>query len=243
MLKIKKIFFVIIVCLSTISVVAQQDAKSILEELKKRLSEKENYQTDVLYKVFKGYQSEEPHETSSGVFFKKGNNVYSKMAEAEIVSTKDLYLKINHKEKAILVANGSQEIQNADQFNLDELFQYLDVDTLKVNTTSWEIILKAKPITQLPFSSIEIEIDKKTYNIKSQVFYYVSQIDFSKELRKTDLAPAKLEVTYKNYRTNKFTLSDKVFNSKQYVVKKNTKYVAVNKYKGYDIVDVIQPKK
>ncbi len=222
---------------------AQEDAKSILKEFKDRYSNRENHQADLSYKVFKGHDAKIPHENSKGIYYKKGNSVYSKIAEAEIINTPSLYLKINHKEKAILIANGTNLSASANQFNLDQLFQFLDIDTLVVNPTSWKIVLKAKPITQLPYSTVEIEIDKSTYNLKRQVFYYINKIDFSKELKKSDIASVKLEVTYKNYKTKKFTLTNKVFDIKQYISKKNAKYIAVNKYKGYDIVDIVRENK
>jgi outer membrane lipoprotein-sorting protein len=217
---------------------SQEEAKQVLEKFKKHYFSLENYQANVAYKIYKGHESKVPYEISKGVYFKKGDNLYSKINEVEIINTINHYLKVNHQEKAVLLANGSKKPKNVNEFNIEELLKYLDIDSFKQTDLSWEIVLKSKPITQLPFSSLKIVIDKKTLNLKKQVFFYFRKMDFSKQLKKTDNAQVKLEVNYSNYKLNSFSVSDYVFNIKRYLKKTKDTYIGVNICKKYQIINI-----
>lgn len=230
------------ICFSFPYLVAQKEAKDILEEFRKKYTQRSDYQAEIIYEVFKGFDSEIAHQKSTGVLLKKGNKMYTNSDEAEIISTSNYYIRVNHKEKAILLTDGINIEKSASQFDLNQLFEFLDIDSLVSNAESWRIILKAKPITQLPFSAIHITIDKETYEIKSQVFYYINKIDFSQDYRKTDISNVKLKITYKNYTVKEFTISDRVFDSKNYLNLKNKKYIPTIRYKGYDIINKLTNK-
>ena len=238
MQKIKHYFVLFCILFFSLKLISQENAKSILKEFKDRYISTENYQTDVFYEVYKGHDSKIPHQKSTGVVYKNGNSAYSKIGDVEIIDTKEMHLRVNHDEKAILIAN-SQQNNTPNQFDLESLFDYLDIDTLEVNPSSWKIVLKAKPITQLPFSSIEITIDKNTFRLKKQVFYYINKIDFSQNVKQSEFDSAKLVVKYKNYKTKNFTLSNTIFKISKYVLKSKQKYIGAGKYENYDIIDIL----
>ena len=208
----------------------------LLNKAKESFYAAENFHVNTTYKIYKGYDSTKPHEVSNGILVKKSNNIYSKINELEVISTSKYYLKINHKEKAILLNKPFKNPTQIDQYNLQQLMDYVDIGNLKENNNNWIIELKAKPITQLPFSKILIQINKKTYLIENQIFYYFEQLDFSKNNTPVK-SNVKLEITYSLF-SKEVKLPDVIFRESTYLKQIKGIYRGVNKYQEYEIINL-----
>lgn len=236
MIRKKYILFVLIAFIFSIGTYSQT-AKEVLSSLKEVYETSTQLQANLQYRLYKGYEAKEINESYEGVYLKKNNHFYAKIGEVEIISTPSFYIKLNHREKALLLADPVKITTEQMTNNIEQLFDYLDIVKFNDKGKYWEIELKAKPITQLPFSSVEIQIEKNTYFIKKQVFYYYGEIDFSKERTKSDMSAAKLEVVYSNYKQTKFSFTDEIFNEKKYVSNTGKKYNPILQYKEYEIVN------
>lgn len=215
-----------------------QEAKvnTILKTYTKKILEDKGHQVTINYKIYKGHKQTEPHESMTGIVVKQGAKSYTKMGEVEIVNTPKMYLKINHKEKAMLLNNG---VVAPDQLNMniDEFLQYAKAEITNENASSWTILLTPKgKITQLPFSKLIIEMEKKTYRVKRQVFYYYSQLNFSENFKENDFANVKLEANYSNY-SKRYTVPLSVFNKSTYLVKRGKTFYPVGKVKNYELIN------
>lgn len=222
----------------TVSGYAQSSkVSSLMERYAAALKTHKEYQVTISYQIYRGFESTTPHDRVTGVLYKNQGDTYSNMGEAEIISTGSNYIKINHKEKAMLV---SQPIANANQYdiNLVELYKYLDVSLLKETESFYRLEFKPKGLTQLPFSSLIIDLDKKTYLIKRQLFEYFSKMNFSKDYQKPDYDHYKLEIVYEKYRMSNFSISQKAFDVSSYIKDIKGKKVVAPKYKGYELVKI-----
>lgn len=229
----------VVVLLVTMGVSSQNSkALDIMHTYAERLKKNQEYQVDITYKIYKGLESKEAHETMSGVLYKKQGNTYSKIGESEIVSTSSKYLKINHKEKAMLITDSVQQLNQFD-IDLTELYKYVDVKILEETDRYFKLEFTPKgAITQLPFSSLIISMNRDSYLITRQTFHYYSNINFSKDYRNPDLSKFKLEVSYNNYKTRGFTVSNKVFNINRYVRESKEEIIVSPQYKGYELVNM-----
>ena len=212
-------------------------AETIMSKYAEALTSHKEYQVKMTYNVYKGFEANTPYESVSVHFYKNQGNTYSNMGEAEIISTTSNYLKINHTERAMLL---SKPVGNTHQFdiNLIELYKYLNVSLLKETNTFYRLEFKPKGLTQLPFSSLKIDIDKKTYLIRKQLFYYFSKMNFSTNFQKPDYDNYKLEIIYDKYRMSNFSVSKSTFDLKKYVENRKGKIVVAPKFKGYELIKI-----
>lgn len=234
MLKIKNLLF----CLVFFTFCVQaQESKEVLDRFKKRYDSLSDYQVSLLYKLYKGHQSKTAYQTTKGVFLKKGDQFYSKINELEVVNNRKNNLKINHLEKAILISNTQKHSKQLGDFRIEELSNYLDITVFNTLKNSFEITLESKEVTQLPFKAITLIIDKETYNLKKQVFYYFRTVSVSSTESKEE-ASLKLEINYLNYKTKNFTISEAVFNNRRYINKQDKDYTGIGAYQGFEIINL-----
>ncbi|WP_408030543.1 hypothetical protein, partial [Tenacibaculum xiamenense] len=110
-----------------------QDAQEIMREYVALSKKNSEYQVNLTYKIYKGHESQTAFETKQGVLYKKGLASYSKVAEAEILSTSTNYVRVNHLERAMLVGPAIAGVSQQFDLNLPELLKYLDVKLLSDN--------------------------------------------------------------------------------------------------------------
>ncbi|WP_064967127.1 hypothetical protein [Tenacibaculum ovolyticum] len=245
MLRVKKIKqIIVLLCLvSFSSIKAQSDVKKILESYKVAVENDTEYQVNLTYKVYKGHSERIPIEVQKGILYKKGNNSYTKLSDVEMINTVNTYLKINHNEKAVLIADGVQKPEGLN-LKLDELYKYVNAKIINENPKTWVIKLTPKgKVTQLPFSSLIIELSKGTYRVKKQLFYYLTQMDFSEDLRKTDVANVKLEVLFGKYNTSNLGYLSDVFTIKKYIKKEKDVFKPLGSIRKYEVVNMKTNKK
>lgn len=215
--------------------IAQENISTIIKKYTASLGNTQK--VDIVYKIYKGHSSSIAEEIKRGFFCKDGDKLYTKIGDVEIINLPDIHLKINHTEQAILVANGMVAPTNVN-FNLEEFSKYLTTEL--IGSTSKNLTLIFTPnenITQVPFEKLIVTLDKRSYQLKKQVFYYRTKMNFSNNLKGDDVKKVKLEVIFSNYRNlNKNDL--KVFDTKKYILTQNNKVLPSNVYKGYDIVNI-----
>ncbi|WP_435261220.1 hypothetical protein [Tenacibaculum sp. nBUS_03] len=212
-------------------------AEIIMNQYAKSLGVHKEYQVTISYNIYKGFDSNTPHDRVSGVLYKYQENTYSNLGEAEIISTNSNYIKINHKEKAILL---TKPLTNASQYdiNLVELYKYLNVRLVKETGSFFRLEFTPKGITQLPFSSLVIDLDKKTYLIKRQLLKYFNKMNFSKDFQNPVYDNYMLEIVYKGYRMSNFSISRSAFDIRSYIKDIKEKKVVAPKFKGYELVKI-----
>ncbi|WP_428741574.1 hypothetical protein [Tenacibaculum sp.] len=220
------------------SIIAQNNVKNVLELYKSRVEKDKEYQVNLTYKIYKGHSETLAYEVQKGTFYKKLNNSYTNLSNVEIINTANTYLKINHDEKAILIDNGVEKPEDL-HLGLEELFKYLDAKIIEEDSKIWKIKLTPKgSITQLPFNQLIIELDKRTYRLKRQLFYYLAKMNFSDDLRKSDEANVKLEVLFDGYKTSNLEALNKVFTIERYIKKEKEAYKPLGAIRQYEVVNL-----
>jgi len=210
--------------------------KQVVQLLKQAYESGNNFQVSVHYNLYKGNETN-PVESYNGIYYRKGQYIYSKIGKVEIISTPSFYLRINPDQKAILISESTPE--NVSQLNnsLLELMQYVDVDKFYEQNNSIYLKLKAKKITQLPFSSIELVINKQTHLLIKVEYYYFTQINFSQDAKKADYAQPRLEVIYSNYKNKNIDIPRSKFKLFSFVSFDGKKYHGLGKFSEYQIIN------
>ena len=92
-----------------------------------------------------------------------------------------------------------------------------------------------KEFSGLNYSKIVLNIGKN-YLIQKQVFFYNTNMNFSKNYRKQELTTPRLEILYNNYTYKNIQLA-KLNTAKFFIVNKENKVLATSAYKSYEVND------
>jgi hypothetical protein len=212
--------------------VSGQTASTVLAGISKHYSSSKPLQYNTKYNLFKDNKSKVVHQSYSGFFQKNSvNDIYMKIDETEFVNNNKIRIKISHNEKAIMIEN-KQEHTTGD-FDINKLLVFCTISSFKDYKEYWEIVLLNRQYSNLEYSKIVVNVNKD-YTLRKQVFYYNTEMNFSKDYRKQEMGNPRLEIDY-NYYSNK-EISSSIFNI-FFTLTKDNRIILSTKYKGYEIED------
>ena len=120
-----------------------QSAENILSSVYDKFMSKEPLHYRTTYNLYKGEESNKVIESYKGNFYKNSeNDIFLQIKDTDVVSTDQFSLKINHREKAILVTNPEDKVKK--DFNMKGLLTMYDLESLNNNHNFWEIKLTSK---------------------------------------------------------------------------------------------------
>ncbi|KLT67778.1 hypothetical protein [Flavobacterium sp. ABG] len=211
-----------------------QTANEVLQQMSKQYSRTEPLQYNSNYVLYKTAESKTIEQAYKGIFIKNvANEVYMKIDQTEILNSKTINVKISHSEKAIQIADPVKSYFGS--FDIKPLLDLCKIEAIKDFKTYWEITLKAKNYSNLPYSKIVVHISKK-YFIEKSIFYYSTAVNFSKDYRSPKSYYPRLEVINTNF--NRKAVNNTLFTTKNYFVAVNkNKPVPAERLKNYEVID------
>jgi hypothetical protein len=228
----KVILFISFLTFSTVG--HSQTASEVLQQMGKEYSSAKPLQYNSSYSLYKSAESKNIEQAYKGMFSKnESNDVYMKIDQTEILNSKNINLKISHAEKAIQIADPLKNYLGS--FDIQPLFELCKIESFKDFKSYWEITLRAKNYSSLPYSKIILQITKK-YFLQKSIFYYSTAVNFSKDYRAPKSYYPRLEVTNTNF--NRSTGNASRFSTKLYLtISGKNKYVPVQKLQHYEVID------
>lgn len=211
-----------------------QTVNEVFKKVNAQFTAAKPLQFNTKYNLYKDHKSNVVHQSYTGMFLKNASNeVYMKIDKTEFINANKLSLKINHSEKAMLIAN-KQEFSTGD-FDVSKMLDFCTISSFKDLKAYWEIVLIPKELSGLNYSKIVLNINKK-YLIQKQVFYYNTGINFSNDYRKQELNYPRLEILYSNH-NDKVVNFSKINTNVFFTINKNNKVSATPMYKSYEVTD------
>ena len=212
-----------------------QNVKEILQKTQQHYLDV-NFNVQVEYQLFKGVSDNKVLESYIGFIIKDKDNFYTKILNTETIFTKEFYLKLNHNEKALeyILSPQKDRVKSPNLYNISAILNLFEKPKMNETDQYWHIELITKEYSSFPISKMELDIDKKDYNVLKQVLIYSALTDFSeKNNSKPDYSLPRLVINYKEYKKNK--KSDlKIFDINRYFLstdKNNVVFIApLNKY-------------
>ncbi|NQY06561.1 MAG: hypothetical protein HRT68_10350 [Flavobacteriaceae bacterium] len=212
----------------------QEKFKEILTKTKAVYKNKQAFEFDMNYTLYKASDLNKAQESYSGVYAKKGDNTYSKIGAVEYLQSNSEFVQVNHEEKAMLYTKNSEYAAMQDPLNLDSFFDFFGKVSVKETATGWTCELsELKGVSQLPFAKMEITIDKN-YQIRKQCLYLVQAMEFI-DKGKEVLEPAILEIKFSGL---KAFSSEAQLKLQEYIQKSGASVKPTGKYKNYELVQV-----
>lgn len=213
---------------------AQEDIlrfKEIFSKTEKFYKERSNYAQDVTYQFFDLKNPTIATETLRGSIEKKGDNYYSKVGPTEFIYLDDIFLKINHEEKAVMYSKvpNKKMVTPIDITALTDYFETVKISD-KNNSILCEVVFRQK--SNLPYTKMVIVLDSKNFSIIKQELYIIPGVSYpsiSAGNRKT--TEGKMVISFSPSITSKKT---DVFNKSNYL--KNTSKISLsNKLSSYQL--------
>jgi hypothetical protein len=224
----------ILVCAALSGLGLAENGNDFLEKVRANYEELNSLDVNMRYELYKGHASTVIEESYDAFYARQEDESYRKIGETELINNKDYSLQINHAEKVIVVsAPCKNELFDADVKTSLGFCQ----DVLVSSENDLHIItLLIKSKTDLPYSRIRVSVDKK-YHITEMVFFYATQVDFSKNYGKKDMDFPKLVVKY-NDLSKKWKDENGVLATEKYIRTENNTLSPAPEYADYTILNL-----
>lgn len=210
--------------------------EKILKEVRANYEDLRSLELTLEYTLYKGYESENIEQQYLGDFRRNGSNSYRRIHNTEFISNKDYLIKVNHDQKMIAVSSPPEETAlNGDLKKSLKWCKDVQVRT-KGDNSVLSLVLKSQ--SDIPYSVVDIEIDKKFW-IQQVTFYYSRLMDFSESYTSKDLHLPKLVVKY-NKLKKKWKDKDGVCETGNYISEYNGKIHPVEKFNDYRILNLLK---
>lgn len=228
----------VIVCLILIFRIgySQNDSlkiKDLFLKSQQLYSSKKAYQIDATYKVYNSLKSEKPSESYKSIIIKNGSDYYYKIHNTEFIQIGNRSLKMNHDEKALLLAKRQSQTNGLELINnmLSILPYFKSYD---VTETDNMIVCKfvAPDITQLPFTKVLIYFNKEDYSMKEQILYLSNAIPYE-EKGKIVYGNPRLEISMSKFKPYVETGKCKL---DSYIKQNKNENILSDKYANYQLI-------
>lgn len=218
------------------SITAQEsEANSILSKLADSYAKKESYSLVMNYNFYRKCNKNKAYESYAANMYKQKDKINILFEEYEILIYDDIQLNIvNTKKEVYYTKVASQFNPNTliQQLNVIKSLCFLTVSNQNNKTVTLEFIPKNQQT--LPYSKIEVLINKADYSVVSQTLSFTNAVPFKEENGSTNYDTVCLEISM-----NSMDKSDHLIPDKKEIIsfKQTEKPTLINKYSEYKLVD------
>lgn len=228
------ILFLLVVPISVHAI----SGKAFLKKVRAQYDNIESMQLYTHYMLYKGHYSDSIQTEYNGMYFKQNHDYYRKIQNTEIINSvsNHIYIKINHDQKAILISDPVN--YSAVDFDIKKTFKQCKDILVKEKGNNNVITLLIKNKTDIPYSKIEIEINKNYY-IKEIALFYSIKMNFSSSVFKQDYRFPKLVIKYNDFK-KKWKDKSGLLNTENYIsfLADSSQIVGINNLANYQLIDV-----
>ncbi len=198
----RKIIFIICLIFVTNTFSQELTAELVLKKAQESTSNTSMLSCNLLYSYYPTYSTTEVLEQYDGQLIKNNSNYFIRINETIFLTdvVKSMALKLNTSEKAMLVSKLKTASNLESPINITTIIKQFKSATLIDNGTTWTCTLTAPQISQLPYSKVEILIDKEDYKIKKQSLFFSTKAPYTDKNKKEVFDNPRLEITISDYK-------------------------------------------
>lgn len=195
----KKSFFGLL-SLFVFSGLYSQEAKMTVLQIIKKATETYvdqkyiNYNTT--YNLYLDYKAKKVYEQYFGIVLKKDNINYFKVKNTEFVVFKKYGVKINNDQKAMIIGENKDDIQQSpiSLLNYLEGFKYKFINP---NADTYECeLVPANKISQIMIGKVILSIKKSDFSLNKQTVYYIENMESKNNNGKIVQSIPRLEIIF-----------------------------------------------
>jgi hypothetical protein len=211
----------------------KDDVEIIFDTVEKKYNQMSYFSYTSTYNVYEENNRTKSIEKTTGLFLKKNKVSYQKVESNEIIDFGDYTFIADHENKLVSISKKDQETQFITLKSLLPLFKNRE---LLIKGENKICVLKAGKLNQLPYDKVEVHIDKKTNELKKQLFYFSGKKEYKQKGRKVIALNPVLEVSYSVRPKNDAKDNQLIAKTNYFSMQKN-KIVLANKYKNYKLIN------
>jgi len=222
------------------SVLSQENTvEEILIKAQGVINNQNNLSCDLKYNYYTSYDSSKPYQSHNGRLVKNLNNFLLKIHSTIFLSDQlnNMSLKLNEDQKAMVVSKSNINLDQANPIDNTQLLKQFKTYKLIENKNYWICVFIAPDITQLPYSKIEVEINKTNFLVNKQTLYFSARMPYFDDENNEKYGNPKLEIIMSNFK-NSITVEEKnKTNIKSFININPNKISGKNQYKDYTVIE------
>ena len=208
-------------------------AQQIIRNASKAFNEAPYITNNSNYNLYENYNSKKVYRNYTGIVLKKNNINYFKIKNTEFVSFKNIGIKINHDQKAIVIEKQKKSTDES-PLSLTNYLEAYNAKLIETDKNNYICELTPNKITQVMLSKIVIHIRKKDYHIVKQILFFVEKMETKNAKGKSIYSTPRLEITFTPRQKNE--KRDNILISKEnYFTEKGNELVLSNKFSTYQL--------
>lgn len=214
--------------------VLSQDASELLAHVQKNYDAKAVYQTELVYSLFKGHNSEIV-DTSYKAYsmVQTENRTYQRIGDVEYVYEDGTMLEIDNASHTMLLSNSKK---SQDMIALEELITMASGQELELKDDFYNLSLSYESNMSSSVSKVQMLIGKTDFLIRQIDVFYTQVRDFSKESATPEYHLPHVRVSYENFNKDiKPSLDTHKLAS--YIVIRGATATPNERYKDYQLFD------
>lgn len=213
----------------------------VLNKAQQIITDKKVMRCNLHYTLYPTYTSKAVKENYGGKIIRNDDKYYLKINNTIFLNQlgKNDFLKLNVDEKLIqYITNvNSSSVNNTSLFDQLKLL-LTNYKNQKITSTNsyWKCSFIADKISQMPYSKVEIYIDKSSNLVTKQIMYFSAQMPFTKKDGTTEISNPRLELTISDYDFSLTEDDKKITDLSHYINSKASVYTATDAYKNFKII-------
>ena len=222
--------------ITTVSVQAQK-VKDDIGRINQVYEKNKNISFHTRYSIYPNYTSTVPVESSPGIVKVKGDKMYYKIGNLEIMKNTDYVFSADHDQKTLVIMGRIQgevltENVKPDLDKIIKLCSSITYFEAGKGLGGYEIVYPSEV-----FSKMRMTFDKKTFLIESMSFYYTEEQTYGADQK----SKVRIEVKYSDYKVGE-DFSEETFSYSKYLTRiGNFKYTVKEPYLAYRFLNEVQP--
>jgi len=220
--------------LLSLSTVFAQDAKAIIAKAQQSYRVNK-YSLRMEYHSYPTYTTDKVYTSYDAILMKNSTDMYYKISTTEMILIGTDMLKIAHDQKLVQHNKVSQTVM--DQINpmdFEKLLPYFVKKEVKETDKVYKCTFHTSEINQLPYSKLEVFVNKNTFEVQKQVMYF-------NQVKKYKTASGEIKTNYPRLEIICHPLGNDVDDEKfvlsNYIHKKGSTVTINKKYDNYKLVE------
>jgi hypothetical protein len=180
---------------------AADNAKDMLRKIKSNYEQMTACESEMEYKIYRGFESTEPVEEYTGYFSREGENSFRRIHHSDFINlpAEGLHIHADHRSRTLTLAN--PVIEKMFETDLEASLKYCGHIATVTSGDNLLLALYINKKNDLPYTRIDLEVDEDFF-LRSITLYYAAEVNFSKDFFNPQMDRAKMKIAYVGFKTS-----------------------------------------
>lgn len=209
-------------------------ALQILKKATETYANREYINYNTTYNLYLDYKTKKVYEQYLGIVLKKNNINYFKVKNTEFAVFKKYGVKINHDQKAMIIGENKEEIQQS-PLSLISYLKGFKYKLINSNADTYECeLVPANKISQIIIGKVILSIKKSDFSLVKQTIFYIENMESKNNKGKIVQSIPRLEIIFSK-RSKNDKLDNLLLKQESYFTLTNNKIIVSPRLSTYKL--------